>query len=131
MITDGLLKNCEREVQATLQRVRPVFSMGYIAGSVQGSRQKRTDAHYSSRQLGTGTKVDKPALVFPSRGRLSSALAESNRAISRVNRQRLAAAIHLAVHLRILECSLDGNRDAQADVTVAGARVNICLEVGR
>src|SRR6266567_5008439 len=55
---DGLLKNCEREVQAALQRVRPVFSVGYIARTVQTTRQKRTDVHYSSRQPGTGTRVE-------------------------------------------------------------------------
>ncbi len=128
---DGLLKNCERELQATLQRVRPVFSMGYIAASVHGNRQKRTVVGCNSRQLGTGTRVEKPALVFPSRGRLSSALAESNRAISCVNRQWLPAAVHLPVNLGIAEASFYGDGNAQADVPVARAGVNIGLEVGR
>src|SRR6266699_2105285 len=64
----NLLKNCEGEVQAALQRVRPVFSMGYIAGSVHGSRQKRTDVGCNLCQPGTGTTADKPALVFPCAG---------------------------------------------------------------
>ena len=48
-----------------------------------------------------------------------------------MNRQGLPAAVHFAVHFRILECSLDGNRDTQADVAVAGAGIDIRLEIGR
>src|ERR1700719_690933 len=62
---------------------------------------------------------------------LALALAQPDRAITRVNRQGLTAAVHLAVHFRILECSLYGDRDTQADVAVAGAGVDVRLEIGR
>src|SRR6266513_6248313 len=68
---------------------------------------------------------------FPFAERLALAFAQPDRAITRVNRQGLPAAVHLAVHFRILECSLDGNRDTQADVAVAGAGVDIRLEIRR
>src|SRR6266849_2797844 len=57
------------------------------------------------------------------------ALAQSNGSVAGMNGQRLAAAIHLAVDLRIAERALDGYRNAQADVPVSGAGINIGLKI--
>ena len=59
------------------------------------------------------------------------ALAQPDRAIARVNRQRLASAIHLPVNLRVAEGAFHSDRNAQTDVAVTGAGVNIGLEIRR
>src|SRR6266478_4194830 len=68
---------------------------------------------------------------FPVEEQLALAFAQPDRAITCMDGQRLTAAVHFAVHFRILECSLYGNRDTQADVAVAGAGVDVRLEIGR
>ena len=68
---------------------------------------------------------------FLAEEQLALALAQPDRAVTRMDGQRLPAAVHFAVHFRILKCSLYGNRDTQADVAVAGAGVDVRLEIGR
>src|SRR6266853_1704663 len=58
------------------------------------------------------------------------ALAQPNGTVTRMDGQRLAAAIHLPVDLRVAEGSFHSHGYAQADVAVTGAGVNIRLEVG-
>src|SRR6266849_2826458 len=57
------------------------------------------------------------------------ALAQSNGSVAGMNGQRLAAAIHLAVDLRIAERALYRHRNAQADVPISGAGINIGLKI--
>src|ERR1700730_7243871 len=70
-------------------------------------------------------------LLFPRRGATRLAFAQSDRAITRMDGQRLAATVHLAVNLRIAKRSFHGDRDTQADVASASAGIDIRLEVGR
>src|ERR1700674_708703 len=70
-------------------------------------------------------------LLFPRRGAARLAFAQPDRAITRMDGQRLAATVHLAMNLRIAKRSFHGDRDTQADVAVASAGIDIRLEVGR
>src|SRR5579863_1018942 len=64
-------------------------------------------------------------------GDRSLCLAQMDGAVPRVDRQRIAAAIHLAVNLRSAHGSLNKNRQTQADSPIVGAGVNIRLQVAR
>src|SRR5205823_11416136 len=70
-------------------------------------------------------------LLRPSDSRKGLALAQSDRTVTGVDGQRLAAAVHLAVNLRVAESPFHSDGNAQANVAVPGAGVNIGLEIGR
>ena len=58
-------------------------------------------------------------------------LAQPNRSVSGMNRQRLAATIHFSANLRLAECAFDGDRNSQTDVAISRRRIDIGLEVAR
>jgi len=82
---------------------------------------------HGSRVLGLGGQT---GLVSPAQAGTILALAQPDRAIACMDGKRLAPAIHLSVNLRVAEGSFDSDRDAQADVPVTGAGINIRLEIG-
>src|SRR6202035_566123 len=52
-------------------------------------------------------------------------------AVAGVHRQRLASTVHFAVDLGVLEGALHRQRNAQADVPIVGAGVDVRLQIGR
>jgi hypothetical protein len=123
-----LLKMLERGVQAENQSYVLCFqqvAMQEVCREVAESGQLLVQVH-SNRVLGLA-RPNQPTFPFP-RG-IALTLAQPNRAITGVNRQRLAAPIHFAVNLRIAEGSFHSNGDPQADVPVARAGVDVGLKV--
>src|SRR5467141_298522 len=69
--------------------------------------------------------------MLHSRDETALTLAQPDRAIPRMDGQRLAAAIHLAVDLRVAEGSFHRHGYPQADMAIAGTGVNVRLKVRR
>src|SRR5258707_15796511 len=55
--------------------------------------------------------------------------AKPSRPVAGVNRERLPAAVHLSVYLRIAKASFHGHRNGKADVAIIGAGINVGPQV--
>jgi hypothetical protein len=67
----------------------------------------------------------------PRKARYNLGLAQTDRPIPGVYRQRLPAAIHFPMKLRVAERPLDSHRQAHTDMSIPSAGVNVRLEVAR
>src|SRR5260370_42703324 len=95
-------------------------------------RHNRAAVGGYSPQSSTGTRSGGTCAFMPHlRDETALTLAQPDRAIPRMDDQRLAAAVHLAVNLRVTEGAFHRYGDAQADVAVACAGVNVRLEARR
>src|SRR5467141_1839801 len=69
--------------------------------------------------------------MLHSRDETALTLAQPDRAIPRMDRQRLAAAIHLAVDLRVAEGSFHRHGYPQADMAIARIGLHLAIEFMR
>jgi hypothetical protein len=67
----------------------------------------------------------------PRKGSYSLCLTQTDRPIPGVHRQRLPAAIHFSMKLRVAERSLNRHRQSHTNMSIPGAGINIRLEVAR